>query len=167
MTETLPEFLLHWAECTPATVFVDEPDRGAPSPTAEAARLVAGHRARLQRLGVQRGDRVALLGDNSCAWIAAYLGAMAHGAVAAPLNTRHAEGDLDRTLDDLDPAAIVGDPPYLSRVPERYRSRVLASTDVDGGRSLPRRRWTAPRRGPRRSASSATPRAPPASRAAS
>ena len=130
MTETLPEFLLHWAECAPETVFVDEPDRGRSVTYGEAARLVARHRARLQRLGVQRGDRVALLGDNSCAWIAAYLGAMAQGAVAAPLNTRHAQGDLDRTLDDLDPAAIVGDPPYLSRVPERYRGRAVESADV-------------------------------------
>ena len=73
---------------------------------------------------------MALLGDNSCAWVAAYLGAMAHGAVAAPLNTRQAEGALDRTLENLDPAAIVGNPPYLSRVPERYRSRAVESADV-------------------------------------
>ena len=130
MMETLPEFLLHWAERTPETVFADEPDRGCSMTYGQAARLVARHRARLRGLGVQRGDRVALLGDNSCAWIAAYLGAMAHGAVAAPLNTRQAEGDLHRTLEDLDPAAIVGDPPYLSRVPERYRRRAVESADV-------------------------------------
>jgi long-chain acyl-CoA synthetase len=137
MTETLPEFLLHWAERTPGTVFADEPDRGRSVTYGEAARLVARHRARLRRLGVQRGDRVAILGDNSCAWITAYLGAMAHGAIAAPLNTRHAEGDLDRTLADLDPAAIVGDPPYLSRVPERYRARTVPSADAATEASAP------------------------------
>ena len=137
MMETLPEFLLHWAERTPGTVFAEEPDRGRSITYGEAASLVARQRARLRRLGVQRGDRVAILGDNSCAWITAYLGAMAHGAIAAPLNTRHAEGDLDRTLADLDPAAIVGDPPYLSRVPERYRSRAVPSADVASEASAP------------------------------
>ena len=137
MTETLPEFLLHWAERTPETVFADEPDRGRSITYGQAARLVARHRARLRRLGVQRGDRVAILGDNGCAWITAYLGAMAHGAIAAPLNTRHAEGDLDRTLADLDPAAIIGDPPYLSRVPERYRARTVPSADVATEASAP------------------------------
>jgi len=85
----------------------------------------------LRGLGVRRGDRVAILADNGCAWVVAYLGALAQGAVAAPLNTRHAADDLDRVLDDLDPAVIVGDPPYLPRLSERYRSRVLVSSDVD------------------------------------
>ena len=43
-----------------------------------------------------------------------------------PLNTRHATGDLDPALDDFEPAAIFGDPTYLERLSERYRSRALA-----------------------------------------
>jgi acyl-CoA synthetase (AMP-forming)/AMP-acid ligase II len=80
---------------------------------------------------VARGDRVAILADNSADWAVAYLAAIAHGAVAAPLNTRHAEGDLDRVLQDLDPAAIVGDPAYLSRLSGAHRRRPVLSTGTD------------------------------------
>src|SRR5262249_29146552 len=70
------------------------------------------------------------LADNGVAWVVAYLGAIAHGAVAAPLNTRQAAGDLARVLDDLDPAALVGDPPYLARVPEARRRGAIVASDV-------------------------------------
>jgi len=138
MIETLPEFLLHWAERSPDAIFVAEPDRGRSLTYGQVARQVARFRAEMHGLGVQRGDRVAVLGDNSGAWVVAYLGAIAHGVVATPLNTRHAAGDLDRVLDDLDPAAIVGDSPYVSRLAGRYRSRVIPSTSADvAGRLAP------------------------------
>ena len=126
MADTLPEFLLHWAERTPDVVFLGEPDRDRSHTYGRVAASVARFRGRLRRLGVTRGDRVAVLGDNSGEWVVAYLATIAHGATAVPLNTRHATGDLDRALDDFEPAAIVGDPTYLARLSERYRSRVLA-----------------------------------------
>jgi acyl-CoA synthetase (AMP-forming)/AMP-acid ligase II len=131
MADTLPEFLLHWAERTPEAVFVAEPDRGRTLTYGQVAARVAGFRAQLRRSGVNRGDRVGILAENSAVWVVAYLGTIAHGAVAAPLSTRHAAGDLDRVLDDLDPAAVVGDPQYLPRLSDRYRSRILPSTDVE------------------------------------
>jgi fatty-acyl-CoA synthase len=138
MIETLPEFLLHWAERTPDAVFVTESDRGRALTYGQVTGEVARFRAQLRELGVGRGDRVAILADNSARWSVAYLAAIAHGAVAAPLNTRHAAGDLDRVLDDLDPAAVVGDPPYLARLTGRHRSRRVLSTDGDlPGRSAP------------------------------
>jgi acyl-CoA synthetase (AMP-forming)/AMP-acid ligase II len=131
MIETLPEFLLHRAERTPDAVFVAESDRGRSLTYGQVAQQVARFRAQLHGLGVERGDRVALLADNGTGWVVAYLGAIAHGAVAAPLNTRHAAGDLDRVLDDLAPAAIVGDPAYVSRLSGSSRSRRIVSIDVD------------------------------------
>jgi long-subunit acyl-CoA synthetase (AMP-forming) len=77
-----------------------------------------------------RGDRVAILGDNGCGWVVGYLGAIGHGAIAVPRSTRHVEGDLGRALDTFDPAAIVGDPPYLRRLSERYRHRVIAAAEL-------------------------------------
>ena len=131
MTHTLPEFLLHWAERTPDTSFVTEPDRGGAWTYGQVAESVGRFRARLRRLGVARGDRVAILADNGCVWVVGYLGTLAHGAIAVPLNTRHASGDLDRVLDRVDPVAIVGDPPYLARLSDRHRNRLIASGDVD------------------------------------
>jgi acyl-CoA synthetase (AMP-forming)/AMP-acid ligase II len=39
---------------------------------------------------------VAILAENSCVWVVAHLGTLAHGAIAVPPNTRHSSGDLDR-----------------------------------------------------------------------
>jgi long-chain acyl-CoA synthetase len=139
MVQTLPEFLLHWAERTPAAIFVGEPDRDRAYTYAEVATQAARVRERLRRLGVARGDRVAMLAENSAAWVAGYLGILAHGAVAVPLNTRHAAGDLGPVLDQCSPAAVFADPPYAPRLPSRWEQRVLASTEaVDGPGPVPR-----------------------------
>ena len=44
MIETLPEFLVHWAERTPDAVFVAEPDRGRSFTYGQIAARVPGHR---------------------------------------------------------------------------------------------------------------------------
>ena len=133
MGQTLPEFLLHWAERTPDAVFVGEPDRGRTYTYGQVAAQVARVRGRLGRLGVGRGDRVAMVAENSCAWVASYLGIIAHGAVAVPLSTRHVAGDLSEVFDRCAPTAVFADPEYLARVPVRYRSRVLASSELAEG----------------------------------
>lgn len=53
----------------------------------EASARLAGE---LLRCGVQPGDRVGLLGNNSLFWVAAYLAAFKLGAVAVPFATVHA-----------------------------------------------------------------------------
>ena len=130
-TETLPEFLLSWAEHAPQSIFIGEPERDRGYTYGEVARAIGRFRALLRRLGVLRGDRVALLADNSPTWVVAYLGTMTHGAVAAPLNTRHATGDLDRVLDHFTPTAIWADPAYLARLSPRHACRAIASTELD------------------------------------
>jgi len=45
--------------------------------------------ARLRRLGLARGERCAILGENSLAWCVAYLAIMRIGAVAVPLDRNH------------------------------------------------------------------------------
>jgi long-chain acyl-CoA synthetase len=59
---------------------------------AAAARL-AGE---LASLGLQRGDRVGLLGQNSLFWAAAYLAAMKLGLVAVPFSTMLTPQDVSR-----------------------------------------------------------------------
>src|SRR5262249_52562934 len=131
MIETLPESLLHWAERAPDAVFLTELDRGRAATYGEVAGAVACFRAELRRLGVSRGDRVAVLADNGVGWMVAYLGAIAHGAVAALLNTRQAAGDLERVLDGLDPMVLVGDPPYLARISGKHRRGAIVASGIE------------------------------------
>ncbi len=60
------------------------------------AQLVGG----LKSLGCERGDRVAILSANSHKYIEAYVGVPSGGMVIVPLNTRHAEPELEYALKD-------------------------------------------------------------------
>jgi acyl-CoA synthetase (AMP-forming)/AMP-acid ligase II len=51
-------------------------------------------------LGVRRGDRVALLGRNSPAWVESYFAAAACGAILVPVNFWYRSGELAYVLGD-------------------------------------------------------------------
>ena len=48
----------------------------------------------LTRLGVQPGERVAILAWNSHQYLEVYMAVPASGRIVVPLNTRHAEPEL-------------------------------------------------------------------------
>ena len=60
-------------------------------------------RSSLRRLGVQPGDRCALLGNNSISWIAVDLALMAEGAIVVPLYARQAPLELAGMMKDCGP----------------------------------------------------------------
>jgi len=62
----------------------------------QAAARLAGE---LESLGIQPGDRVGLLGQNSLFWVAAYLAILKIGAVAAPFSTLITVDDLRRSAE--------------------------------------------------------------------
>src|SRR5262245_58358791 len=63
---------------------------------ARCARLGGGLRA----LGLERGDRVAILSGNRHEYLEAYVGVPAFGFVIVPLNTRHATPELEYAVRD-------------------------------------------------------------------
>ena len=83
---------------------------GGPSLSyAQLSRRVEMVAGLLARLGVARGDRVAVMAPAGLAFFDAYLGAARLGAAAVPLSTRLAPPEVSRQLADADPrAAIVG-----------------------------------------------------------
>jgi 4-hydroxybenzoate adenylyltransferase len=64
----------------------------------------------LRGLGVEPGDRVALLLPDGPAFAPAFLGAIKLGAVAVPLNTRLAAEDHARPLEDAEARVAVAAP---------------------------------------------------------
>src|SRR5687768_5336053 len=66
--------------------------------------------ARLARLGVGRGDRVAAQIAKSVANVLLYLACLRRGAVYLPLNTAYTLDELDYFFGDAEPALIVCDP---------------------------------------------------------
>jgi long-chain acyl-CoA synthetase len=70
-------------------------------------RLVGG----LRKLGLEHGDRVAILANNGHAYLETYVGVPAGGLVVVPLNTRHAEPELRYALEDSGARVLVTDRP--------------------------------------------------------
>jgi long-chain acyl-CoA synthetase len=63
-------------------------------------------RAYLRRLRLKRGDRCALLGNNSIQWVAMDLAIMAEGQTVVPLYARQAAGELVAMMKDCSPVLI-------------------------------------------------------------
>ncbi|MGH2352870.1 MAG: AMP-binding protein, partial [Chloroflexota bacterium] len=107
---------------------------------ARCRRLAAG----LRRLGVRRGDRVAVLMANCHRYLEAYTAIPGLGAVIVPLNTRHALTEHQAILADCGPRLLIVDTahrhlaealaPAVETVlpaPEDYERLVTASAEVE------------------------------------
>jgi long-chain acyl-CoA synthetase len=68
-----------------------------------AASVAAG----LVDLGVRPADRVVILWPTSVDFVVAYLGVLAAGAVAVPLNSHSPPAEIQRELDVVEPAAVL------------------------------------------------------------
>jgi long-chain acyl-CoA synthetase len=77
---------------------------------ARVSRLARG----LTEAGVQRGDRVALLVDNSYRPLETMLACARAGFIYVPLDFRLAESDVRAILGDCEPRAVLVDRPYLA-----------------------------------------------------
>ncbi|MGH7393458.1 MAG: benzoate-CoA ligase family protein [Candidatus Rokuibacteriota bacterium] len=100
----------------------------------------AGHALRM--LGVEPGDRVAMLLPDGLDWAVAFLGALRIGAVAVPLNPRLAPAEWLGMLRDSGARALIADPDALARLGDARRAApdlevVLATGEAPGAASLP------------------------------
>ncbi len=74
---------------------------------AELLDQVARARAYLRAVGLQAGDRCALLGPNSIRWAAIDLALMAEGLVVVPLYSRQAPAELAAMMKDCTPRLLI------------------------------------------------------------
>ena len=74
-----------------------------PSSTAQVARFAAS----LQRLGVHKGDRVALFLPNCPQFVIAYLAAVRIGAIAVPFNPLYSAREIEYQLNDCGAKVVV------------------------------------------------------------
>ena len=74
---------------------------------AEAARQVASLAASLKRIGLQPGDRVALVSENRPEWLIADMGIMAAGCVTVPTYTTNTPRDHTHVLGNSGARAVM------------------------------------------------------------
>ncbi|MFG1293358.1 class I adenylate-forming enzyme family protein [Xanthobacter versatilis] len=139
--------------------------REAPNRLALSAHSASGHRDRLTyaqlvermeamarglaRLGLGRGDRVAVLLGNEAGreCILTALGALRLGAAVVPLNTRYADEELAHALALVEPAAVVTTAEgagRLARLAPALHTLVVEGAQIDTETSL----WPEPEREP-------------------
>ena len=84
--------------------------RGVETRYCELGDQVARVRGGLARLGVQRGDRVALLCGNGLNFVEAYLATLGLGAVVVPLNPQSPAPELEREICTVGATVVVVEP---------------------------------------------------------
>jgi long-chain acyl-CoA synthetase len=78
-------------------------ERFADATGAELLERISTARGFLRKCGVQRGERCALLGNNSIDWVALDAALMAEGAIVVPLYARQAASELAGMMKDCSP----------------------------------------------------------------
>jgi len=96
----------------------------------------------LAGMGLEPGDRVAILAANCHRYIEVYAGVPASGFVVVPLNTRHAEPELRYALEDSgtrvlltdrDPAGLADLVESVVRMPDGYEELIGPAPERDLG----------------------------------
>jgi len=82
---------------------------------AEAARQVAALAASLKRIGINPGDRVALVSENRPEWLIADLGIMAAGCITVPTYTTNTTRDHAHILGNSGARAVIVSSQKLAR----------------------------------------------------
>ncbi len=93
-----------------------------------AARLASG----LIEDGLRPGDRAALLLQNSCEYVVAFMGVLAAGAVVVPLNTRLTVQDFDYMLRDAGATLLFTEPEFLQALRADASITLPRVVDVTG-----------------------------------
>lgn len=99
----------------------------------------------LAQLGIQSGERVAILALNSHQYLEVYMAVPASGRVLVPLNTRHAEPELRYALEDSgtrllitdrDPGALAQTVERVIRLPNEYETLLATAPEAELGVGL-------------------------------
>ncbi|MDD4859075.1 MAG: AMP-binding protein [Dehalococcoidales bacterium] len=95
----------------------------------------------LARIGIRKGDRVALLISNSPEFVFGYFGILKLGAVVVALDTRYKAGELAAVMANCQPRVLIGENPCLEPVAtgmSRFPSleKIISLTPDAAGRFL-------------------------------
>lgn len=119
------------------TGFVDEPDQPAPSwgtvTYGEMRRRAAAQAAALDRLGVPRGARVAMVSHNSARLLTSFFGVSGWGRVFVPVNFRLAAEEVRYIVEHCGAEVLLVDPELegeLGDIGAAHRFTIGAESDA-------------------------------------
>jgi long-chain acyl-CoA synthetase len=127
--QSLTDYLWHWERTSPDQLFISD-SAGVRLTYLDTAEQVRALSAEFRQRGVAVGQRVAVLAENSSAWIVAFLAALTSSAVVVPLATRLSTDELEVLLDDSDPALIAVDDALLAMIGHRWLDQLVLLSDA-------------------------------------
>jgi long-chain acyl-CoA synthetase len=115
----MPTFYDRFVECSerwPGNVALEiqRQDKVESCTYADVRRMAESVARWIAENNFQRGSRLAILADNHPRWVAAYLGIIAAGCAAVPLDTALHDDQATRLLKDSGASAIFADAKHLS-----------------------------------------------------
>jgi malonyl-CoA/methylmalonyl-CoA synthetase len=119
----------------PTRLFLETPD-GKSMTYAALLDETARYANALQRLGIKKGDRIAVQLEKSPAVILIYLASVRLGAIFLPLNTGYTLNELDYFISDSGAALVIGDPDSehgLAPLAKRHGAQFETHAQGSGG----------------------------------
>jgi acyl-CoA synthetase (AMP-forming)/AMP-acid ligase II len=107
MTKTIRETITEIVQRREKNIFLLDANTGAQITYGEFHRLACALAAELSRLGVRKGDRVAVMVPNCCELAVFYFACMYLGAVVVPINPSLAQRDVQFILTNCTPKILV------------------------------------------------------------
>ena len=128
--ESVSRWVGYWAGLQPDAVAIDF--HGATTSWAELDLAMRRGAVALDRLGVGRGDRVAVLLANRPEYLELWFAAARRGAALVPVNTRLAPPEIDYLLRDSGARALVTEAAFAGLVGSLTSTGTTPVYDVDG-----------------------------------
>jgi len=119
---TVPGLLLRSAQLWGERTALIETARTRSLSFLDLAKAVGLVGRKLRALGLQQGDRVAILGDGNCEYLAADYGVMAAGMVRVPLDASLSPEELANQIFDSEARLLLTEN-FSSRTAAELRSR--------------------------------------------
>lgn len=111
------EAVASFASKTPEALALTQGDYGLSYRELDAE--VSNASRRLRGLGIERGERVIIVGHNSWRWVVAYLATMRIGAICVPMNNRIAPKQVGELVDLLGARFVLSDLDHVALFSER------------------------------------------------
>jgi len=134
----MPTFYDRFVECAerwPQNVAVEvQKSEGIESHTyAELRGMAESLAAWFVERGIQPGSRIAILADNHPRWLAAYLGIIAAGGTAVPLDTAYHADQVAKLLRDSRTLLLICDHKHLTVAEEAIKGTEIQIAVTDNG----------------------------------
>src|SRR6266699_6476422 len=135
----MPTFYDRFVECAErwpqnVAVEVQKPDGVESYTYAELRRIAESIGGWLVGNAMPPGERIAILADNHPRWVAAYLGIIAAGGAAVPLDTAYHADQVAKLLKDCGASLLICDQKHLEVAQQAISGTEISIVLTDAGR---------------------------------